>query len=189
MIRKLVAAAAIVLIGLGVAVSVLTNHSYVDTPSMYPDIPPGSMIFVSPQKTYHVGEVIEFQANGLTWAHRLIDIKPDGTYVTKGDNPQNAPDVFIPAVTRADVAGAVTHAPRWIGFPELIAHRPAYGLAWLRAELGPAGRIVLVVTVGLLSLLFALDWPRRRRQTRAADSNEDELSARTENGSGSVVLA
>ena len=148
-----------------------TNHSYVSTPSMYPTIPPGSMIFVSPQQHYGVGQVIEFRANGLTWAHRLIAIKADGDFVTKGDNPQNSPDVFVPAVRQKDVVGAVTHAPRWLGFPELIVHRPAYGLAWLRAELGLGGRIGLVAIVGLLSLV-----PEVRRRPSAkpeAPSTDD----------------
>ena len=171
MIRKLLAAFAVVLIAAVAGIALFTNHSYVTTPSMYPTIPPGSMIFVSPQAHYHVGEVIEFRANGLTWAHRLIAIKPNGDFVTKGDNPQNSPDVFIPAVTAKDVIGAVTHAPRWLGFPELILHHPRYGLAWLRAELGITGRVVVVLAAGLLALgpaaardLAAL-LRRRRHQT------------------------
>lgn len=130
-----------------------TNHSYVTTPSMYPTIPPGSEIFVSPAKAYHVGDVIEFRANGLVWAHRLVHINADGSLVTKGDNPENATDVFVPALTRKDVIGVVTHAPRWVGFPELIAHHPGYGLSWLRAELGLPGKLLLVVAVGVLCLL------------------------------------
>ena len=148
-----------------------TNHSYVTTPSMYPTIPPGSEIFVSPAKAYHVGDVIEFRANGLVWAHRLVHINADGSLVTKGDNPENATDVFVPALTRKDltgttghlrfgyryvgkdVIGVVTHAPRWVGFPELIAHHPGYGLSWLRAELGLPGKLLLVVAVGALCLL------------------------------------
>ena len=145
-----------VLLAVALACGILafsTNHSYVTTPSMYPTIPPGSEIFVSPAKAYHVGDVIEFRANGLVWAHRLVHINADGSLVTKGDNPQNATDVFVPALTRKDVIGVVTHAPRWVGFPELIAHHPGYGLSWLRAELGLPGKILLVVAVGALCLL------------------------------------
>src|ERR1700722_3794099 len=114
MIQKLVVGVLLAVFGVLVVGSVVTNHSYVTTPSMYPTIPPGSEIFVSAQKTYHVGQVIEFHAGGTTWAHRLIKINPDGTFVTKGDNPANVADVFVPAVTRADVIGAVTYAPRWL---------------------------------------------------------------------------
>ena len=163
MIRKLLGGlGAAAVIALMVAAFV-TNHSYVTTPSMYPTIPPGSEIIVSHATSYHVGEVIEFHANGLTWAHRLVKINPDGTYVTKGDNPQNAPDVFVPALTRADVVGVVTHAPRWLGFPELIAHHPSYGLSWLRAELGLAGKFILVGLVGVVFLLTG-----RHRDRKAA---------------------
>lgn len=164
------------------ALSAKTNHSYVTTPSMYPTIPPGSEIFVTPQTHYHVGQVIEFHANGLTWAHRLVKINPDGTFVTKGDNPQNAPDVFVPALTQKDVIGAVTHAPRWLGFPELILHHPSYGLAWLRAELGLLGKILFVAVVGLISLLLA--WMPRRRSRRP--SVIDLVAAETETGSAAA---
>ncbi len=136
---------------LGVALG--TNHSYVTTPSMYPTIPPGSEIFVRSAQDYRVGDVIEFKANGLVWAHRLVEIKPDGTYVTKGDNPQNAPDVFVPALTRKDVVGKVVLAPRWLGFPELILHHPGYGLSWMRAELGVPGKLIVVALVALVSLV------------------------------------
>ena len=159
-----------VLLAVALACGVLaftTNHSYVTTPSMYPTIPPGSEIFVSPAKDYHVGDVIEFRANGLVWAHRLVRINPDGSYVTKGDNPENAPDVFVPALTRKDVIGVVTHAPRWVGFPELIAHHPGYGLSWLRAELGLPGKILLVVAVAALCLLPDVPGLRRRRPSDA----------------------
>ena len=168
MLRKLLtvsgAALATGLVVAAAAVAVFTNHSYVTTPSMYPTIPPGSMIFVSPQEHYRIGEVIEFHANGLTWAHRLIAVKADGDLVTKGDNPRNSPDVFVPPLTRKDVVGAVVLAPRWLGFPELIAHDPGYGLAWLRAELGLPGRLALVVLAGLLPFAsLPVRWATRRR--------------------------
>jgi signal peptidase I len=155
------------LLGTLVALSMTTNHSYVTTPSMYPTIPPGSQIVVEPQAQYRVGDVIEFRANGLTWAHRLVGIRPDGSYITKGDNPQNSPDVFVPALTRADVIGKVVHAPRWLGFPELILHRPGYGLAWLRTELGISGRVALTVVGALVAFGLALR-PRPVRALAAA---------------------
>jgi signal peptidase I len=177
MIRKTLVAAGLVLFALVTAVLVMSNRSYVTTPSMYPTIPPGSEIFVSHEAHYRVGQVIEFRDNGLIWAHRLIKIKPNGDFITKGDNPQNTPDVFIPALTQANVIGAVTHAPRWVGFPELIVHHPGYGLAWLRAELGLSGKIGLVALVGLLSLLSASGG---RRAMSAASGRRVRFSARPE---------
>jgi signal peptidase I len=181
MIRKVlggvVAGIAVLVVALGAVVMLLSNHSYVTTPSMYPTIPPGSEIFVSHEKAYHVGQVIEFHANGLTWAHRIIKINSNGTYVTKGDNPQNAPDVFVPALTQQDIVGAVTHAPRWIGFPELIIKHPGYGLSWLRAELGVGGRIGLVGTFGLGALLYAGATGRKRGPDAPPEPSTDEVAA------------
>lgn len=171
MIGKTLTGLALAAIAACTVLAFTTNHSYVTTPSMYPTIPPGSEVFVSAEPSYHVGDVIEFRGNGLVWAHRLIKINPDGTLVTKGDNPQNSPDVFVPALTRKDVIGKVTLAPRWLGFPELIWHHPGYGLSWLRAELGLTGRIGFVAVVALLALLAAtgfrpLTGLRRRRDER-----------------------
>jgi signal peptidase I len=158
MVRKIAAGALAAIFAAVVAITLLTNHSYVTTASMYPTIPPGSEIFVSHEQHYHAGQVIEFRANGLVWAHRLIEIKSDGEFVTKGDNPLNSPDVFVPPLTQADVIGTVTHAPKWLGFPELILHRPAYGMGWLRAELGIWGRVALIAA----TMISVLLWPTKK---------------------------
>lgn len=176
MLRKSIATlCAICGIGGIFVLAFLTNHSYVTTPSMYPTIPPGSEIFVRPQSDYHVGQVIEFHANGLTWAHRLVAIKPNGAYVTKGDNPENAPDVFVPALTRKDVVGAVVSAPRWLGFPELIVHHPSYGLAWLRAELGLPGKLLLI---GIALGVSLLSGSARRRKRDASKNDHGDMLVR-----------
>lgn len=145
----------------GIVLFLSTHHAYIDTPSMYPTIPPGSMVFIEPQKTYHAGEVVEFKGNGLLWVHRLVKIKPNGTLVTKGDNPQSKPDVFVPATTMNDVVGSVVVSIPYLGFPELIAHDPSYGLSWLRAELGFVGRLIIVVIVVGPCALVVLSRPRR----------------------------
>jgi Peptidase S24-like len=163
MVRKIAAGALAAIFAAVVAITLLTNHSYVTTPSMYPTIPPGSEIFVSHEQRYHVGQVIEFRANGLVWAHRLIAIRPDGSFETKGDNPLNSPDVFVPELTQSDVIGAVAFAPKWFGFPELILHRPSYGMGWLRAELGIWGRVALIVA----TMVSVLVWPTKNRAAEA----------------------
>ncbi|WP_298336660.1 S24/S26 family peptidase [Ferrimicrobium sp.] len=139
-----------------------TNHSYVYTPSMYPTIPPGSMIFVEHESSYHVGEVIEFHANGLVWAHRLIAIKPNGNLVTKGDNPASRPDVFDPPLRMNDIIGKVVYAPKFLGFPQLFVHHPAYAWRWFVFELGVVGKVILGLAVGLL-VWFA--FTRKPKQT------------------------
>lgn len=157
--RRALGAAALVVVGVVLAALALTNDAYVTTPSMYPTIPPGSEIFIRSQPSYHVGQVIEFRGNGLLWVHRLIAIKPNGDFVTKGDNPRSRPDVFVPATRRADVVGAVVLSVPYLGFPELFVHQPGYALGWFRAELGLVGRLVLLGTAALLSVLLVM---RRR---------------------------
>lgn len=148
------------LLGLGLAVAgalawiaLSANYGLVTTPSMYPTIPPGSMVFIHRERTYHVGQVIEFWGNGLKYVHRIIKIAPNGDITTKGDNPANVPDVFVPATTRKDIIGAVYFSAQWIGFPELIARHPGYGLAWLRAELGPVREAIMVALLGIFGFV------------------------------------
>jgi signal peptidase I len=136
-------------------VAATANYGFVTTASMYPSIPPGSMVFIHNQATYHVGEVVEFHGNGLDYVHRIIKIARNGDITTKGDNPANSPDVFVPPITRADVIGAVYASPKWVGFPELLVRHPAYGLAWLRFELGPVREALAVVLVALITFLLA----------------------------------
>jgi signal peptidase I len=131
-----------------------TNHVFVTTPSMYPTIPPGSLVFIHKQPTYHIGDVIECRGNGLKFMHRIIKIGANGDITTKGDNPQNAPDYFNPPTTTSDVIGKSVLSLKWAGFPELIAHHPGYGLSWLRAELGLRGRLLVLLICAIF--FFAL---------------------------------
>jgi signal peptidase I len=160
-----------VLIAGGAALLSLTNHSYVYTPSMYPTIPPGSMIFVEHKSSYHVGEVIEFHANGLVWAHRLIAIKPNGDLVTKGDNPASRPDVFDPPLRMNDIIGKVVYAPKFLGFPQLFVHHPAYAWRWFVFELGIIGKVIIGLAVGLLV------WFAFTRKPKHPSSSPDVASA------------
>lgn len=174
MILKRVLLGLVVLaVGAGLTVTMLFRHSYVKTASMYPTIPPGSMMFVSPEHKYRVGDVIEFRANGLTWAHRLVAVAPNGKMTTKGDNPQNSPDVFVPPLTQKDVIGKVVAAPRWLGFPELIWHDPSYGLSWLRFELGLGGKLVLTALVAALSSLLLIGGRRKKTDELPAPDEID----------------
>jgi signal peptidase I len=160
----------VVIIAGGAALLSFTNHSYVYTPSMYPTIPPGSMIFVEHEPTYHVGEVIEFHANGLVWAHRLIAIKPNGDLVTKGDNPASRPDVFVPPLRMNDVIGKVVYAPKFLGFPQLFVHHPAYAWQWFIFELGVIGKVILGLAVGVLVWFAFARNPKRTSSPPASAS-------------------
>ncbi len=148
--KSVIAVVVLLLIAGGALLLSFTNHSYIYTPSMYPTIPPGSMIFVEHKPSYHVGEVIEFRANGLVWAHRLIAIKPNGDLVTKGDNPASKPDIFVPPLRMNDIIGKVVYAPKFLGFPQLFVHHPAYAWKWFVFELGTVGKIIVGLLLGLL---------------------------------------
>lgn len=132
-----------------------TNHVYVTTPSMYPTLPPGSIAIIEKAPAYHVGDIIEFHGNGLVFMHRIIKISANGDITTKGDNPENAPDVFSPPTTSADVIGRVVFGAHWLGFPELFAHHPSYALAWLRAELTFRAKLAVIAVSGACFLIFS----------------------------------
>jgi len=149
-------------------VVLFTNHVFVTTPSMYPTIPPGAMVLIKKEPNYHVGDVIEFRGNGLDFLHRIIRISGTGDITTKGDNPQNAPDVFDPPTTASDVIGKAVYSLPWAGFPELIAKHPAYGLSWLRAELGLTGRLIVLMLSGMIFFGLAGDVRRGRWKSPAA---------------------
>jgi len=170
-IRLLLLCVLVVIVAGGAALLSLTNHSYVYTPSMYPTIPPGSMIFVQHEPSYHVGEVIEFHANGLVWAHRLIAIKPNGDLVTKGDNPASRPDVFVPPLRMNDIIGKVIYAPKFLGFPQLFVHHPAYAWRWFVFELGVVGKLIVGLLLGLL-VWFAFTRTTKHKSTSPRTADE-----------------
>jgi signal peptidase I len=168
--RRFVSLSFAILMTVVAAVAVLviffTNHVYITTPSMYPTLPPGSIAIVEKMPSYHVGDVIEFRGNGLVFLHRIIKIGTTGDITTKGDNPENAPDVFFPPTTKADVIGKEVLGLHWLGFPELFVHHPEYAMTWLRAELGWRGKLELVAIAGLCSLAFAtLSDQRDKKET------------------------
>ena len=67
------------------------------SPSMTTDDPKtsinvGDVIVIVPQKEYKVGDVVAFKDGNMIVTHRIIDINEDGTFATKGDNPENGKD-------------------------------------------------------------------------------------------------
>lgn len=84
---------------------ILGTRSYVVlTGSMEPKIHIGSVVFVAPQKSYKVGDLITFKRGNITVTHRIHAIKGE-KFQTKGD-ANNAADpelVTKLAVIRKDV--------------------------------------------------------------------------------------
>jgi len=103
-------------LGLAVAASALAlagvmfwHPLVVVTGSMKPHINPGDVVIL--RKTTHigVGDVIAFKVKGIVVTHRVVDVRPDGSYLTKGD-ANNAVDPW--SVSPRDVIGKM-----WLRIP------------------------------------------------------------------------
>lgn len=73
-----------------------------------PTIPTHSLIMVhllsdDEKKELSIGDVISFRQDGIEKVHRIVDIKTDGTVITKGD----ANKTSDPAITADDIDGKV----------------------------------------------------------------------------------
>ena len=88
-----------------------------------PTIPEDSLIMVhllsdDEKKDLKVGDVVTFHQGGIDKVHRIIEIRDNGTLVTKGDNNQSADapitygDVFGKVVGVAPTVGKVVSAIR-----------------------------------------------------------------------------
>ena len=115
--------------------------------SMEPTYVTGDLIVVDTDAVPAVGNIIVFKipsdepGGGQLVVHRIVGIRPDGTYITKGDNKQN-PDDFLTA--RSDILGS----PRF-SLP--------YGGQAIGLIASPIG--LAAATGGLCTVLL---WPRKR---------------------------
>ncbi|MEV4637395.1 signal peptidase I [Actinoplanes sp. NPDC049548] len=135
--------------------------SVVLTGSMQPTIAPGDVVIAEPvgPAALGPGRVIRFEdptRPGHYLVHRIVDINPDGTYVTKGDaNSVNDPRP-VPA---AAITGALRLRVPWVGLPRTWAANGDYG--------------PLLMLAGAFPLVWSLRWlgereppARRHRRTR-----------------------
>ncbi|MDI6909603.1 hypothetical protein [Nocardioides sp.] len=102
----------------------------VSGPSMLPTYDPGDLVLTWRSGAYPVGTPIVYRipdgpGAGLNVVHRVIEVRPDGTQVTRGDHNDHV-DPWRP--TDADVKGRVVlRVPRggillrWFGSPLLLA--------------------------------------------------------------------
>ena len=100
--------------------------------SMEPAIKTGSIVAVKPASKYVVGDVITYSKPSfkdstghiIPVSHRILEIKSDGTYITKGDaNNVSDPD----PVRKSEVIGKVILTVPYIGYAVQTARQP-YGL-------------------------------------------------------------
>jgi len=105
--------------------------------SMYPTFQSGDTVLLTRDDHYAVGDIIAYhsqQLGGTVVIHRIIEVTPEGRYVTQGDN-NDFIDGYQPE--RADVIGKQTlRLPGASKVAQLLS--------------GPTGIIVLAVGVSLL---------------------------------------
>lgn len=124
---------------------------YVQSGSMEPELPVGSLCIVTPcvVEELEVGDIIAFQNGPMQVAHRIVSIQEE-SYQTKGD-ANRSPDPGV--VRKEQVQGQV------------IARVPLLGylIAFLKSK---AGIALLLMLAGLL--LYRM---RRKERTRYARSD------------------
>lgn len=96
----------------------------VQSGSMEPAIRTGSVVVVKGAASYAVGDVITFGPRSKTkppTTHRIIEVKADGNFVTKGDANE---DEDIRTVSRYEVIGKVVFSIPWVGYAVAAAQKP-----------------------------------------------------------------
>lgn len=118
------------------AAGALPYRAYVvHTGSMSPTIPVNSVVIVQ-KGVFRVGQVITFNTSNGVVTHRLIERRPDGSLVTKGD-ANRTPDPGL--LQRPNVIGGVIAAPPLIG----------YVLVYMKNPIGLASALLAIVVVWL----------------------------------------
>lgn len=122
--------------------------------SMEPTYTTGDLVVLDASVEPEVGRVVVFQipanepGGGQLVVHRIIGIRPDGTFITQGDNTA-APDAFLTA--RSDILGS----------PRFVIPRGGAAIGFASTPLGLAG--------GAGALCTMLMWPRKKAE-EAADA-------------------
>jgi signal peptidase I len=93
------------------------------TGSMVPRIPVLSMVFVKPQHSYQIGEIITFNRGDITVTHRIHAIHND-EFVTKGDANKIADPDLVP---QSQIIGEDVLIVPYIGkFTEFLKSVPGF---------------------------------------------------------------
>lgn len=96
----------------------------VQSGSMEPSIGTGSVVVVKGAESYAVGDVITFGPRSKTkppTTHRILEVKEDGNFVTKGDANE---EEDIRTVSRYEVIGKVVVSIPWVGYAVAAAQKP-----------------------------------------------------------------
>lgn len=94
------------------------------TPSMAPEITPGSLVYTNPAVSYSVGDIVSYVEKtpqgvetGKILTHRIIDVNSKGKFITKGDAN---PDPDHAEVSISQIQGKVLKSAPLLGYLEVI---------------------------------------------------------------------
>ncbi|MFA6603103.1 MAG: signal peptidase I [Candidatus Shapirobacteria bacterium] len=109
------------------------KYFVMDSDSMAPSIPKGSLVLVKQKENYQIGEVISFYAKVLDQekivAHRITALGGN-TYITAGD--QNEAEDAVPVLPRL-IIGKVVGLIKFLGVPILVMKNENF--RWLTVAL------------------------------------------------------
>ncbi len=107
---------------------------YIYSGSMLPTFAPGDLIVITPPpEVLEPGMVLTLSVNGQLVTHRLVQIDPDGTLITKGDNNRVEDDW---SNSRVAVVGLYRFSVPYLGYLADLKSlfHPAASGAWFSAD-------------------------------------------------------
>ncbi len=129
----------------------------VQSGSMEPDIPVGSLIFIKSQAVYTVGDIVTYRddsnAVGFT-THEIMSVSQDGTIITRGKT-NNVDDPAFPADR---IQGKFIGQFKGVG----------YAVEWVKTPVG----MVVVIGAGLF-VFFLPDLIARLKKNQNRSIEED----------------
>jgi signal peptidase len=157
--------AAVLLVGLMVPLPGALEFKIVQSGSMEPEIPVGSVVVITPSPSYGVGDVITFgddTKKRIPTTHRIVDVEREAgsiRYVTKGDANEEKDNTSVAFVSV--IGKVVTTVPR-LGYVLDFA-RSQQGFTFM--VLIPA---VLIMLDELINIYKVVQGNKRRVAVRSA---------------------
>lgn len=117
----------------------------VQTPSMGTAAPVGTLVITTTQPAYEVGDIISFRSGERTHTHRIVQVRPDGQYVTKGDLNGVADPLPVRPADVIGKAAAILPGLGWLftGLPWLLGGALAVYFLTARPKLAARHRAAL----------------------------------------------
>lgn len=169
------------LVGVGVLVvgsilPIFGSHRVfvVQSGSMEPALGTGSVIFITPEVSYRVGDIVTWQPSGggTPITHRIVTEFSDGgeRYQTKGDANESKDSV----IDRSQVLGRVAFQVPYLGYPVSFAKRP---IGFFLLILLPSLLIIFDEILNLRRALMRRTYEKSRKKIESLSSKSGEIDA------------